>query len=177
MHPLFHPLFVKYCAYFNGNQDYFECHEVLEEYWKTVAPGDKNHPLVGYVQVAVGMYHWRRNNTAGALRMLEKALSNFTRNQGSAYFDFLNFSELYIKCEFSLEAIKTNEPFRPFLLQLRNEEFAELVSKEIAQLPSFSKDFLLHKHMRRDRSDILRERDAKLKSRPGRPGSETHCGR
>ena len=42
MHPLFHPLFVDYCAYFNGNEDYFECHEVLEEYWKEVAPGDKS---------------------------------------------------------------------------------------------------------------------------------------
>ncbi|MER2115318.1 MAG: DUF309 domain-containing protein, partial [Solibacillus isronensis] len=41
MHPLFHPLFIDYCAYFNGNNDYFECHEVLEEYWKEIAPREK----------------------------------------------------------------------------------------------------------------------------------------
>ncbi|RKJ17377.1 DUF309 domain-containing protein, partial [Butyricicoccus sp. 1XD8-22] len=60
MHSLFHPLFVQYFTYFNGNKDYFECHEVLEEYWKILAPGDKKHPLVGYIQLATGMYHWRR---------------------------------------------------------------------------------------------------------------------
>ena len=35
MHPYHHPLFVNFIVYFNSNQDYFECHEVLEEYWKS----------------------------------------------------------------------------------------------------------------------------------------------
>ena len=34
MKPLYNPLFVKFIVYFNENQDFFECHEVLEEYWK-----------------------------------------------------------------------------------------------------------------------------------------------
>lgn len=61
-------------------------HEVLEEYWKDIAPGDKNHPLVGYVQLATGLYHWRRGNFTGAVRILQKALANFQYNVGHAFF-------------------------------------------------------------------------------------------
>ncbi|RHW39413.1 DUF309 domain-containing protein [Lysinibacillus yapensis] len=163
MHPLFHPLYVDYCAYFNGNQDYFECHEVLEEYWKMIAPGDKMHPLVGYVQLAVGMYHWRRNNRSGALRILKKAINNFCENPESPFFDFIEFDDLCTNCEQSAKAIESGEPFRAFSIPLQNKELAELVTIKIAQLPSISKDFLLHKHMRRDRSDILQAREAKIK--------------
>ena len=85
MHPLLHPLFIDYCAYFNGNEDYFECHEVLEEYWKVVAPGEKLHPLVGYVQLATGMYHWRRENFDGAARILKKAIDNLETNEALEY--------------------------------------------------------------------------------------------
>ena len=30
--------YIEYLMYFHGNRDYFECHEVLEEYWKEVSP-------------------------------------------------------------------------------------------------------------------------------------------
>ena len=29
----YEPLYVAYLVYFNRDQDYFECHEVLEELW------------------------------------------------------------------------------------------------------------------------------------------------
>ena len=50
MHPHQHPLFVNFIVYFNENQDYFECHEVLEEYWKSLPDGcTKDHPLTAYI--------------------------------------------------------------------------------------------------------------------------------
>uniref|UniRef100_UPI0036208FFA DUF309 domain-containing protein n=1 Tax=Ureibacillus sp. GCM10028918 TaxID=3273429 RepID=UPI0036208FFA len=159
MHPLFHPLYVDFCTYFNGNQDYFECHEVLEEYWKSRAPGEKAHPLVGYVQLATGMYHWRRNNFIGAMKILNKAYKNFTMNQSSPFFDFIAFDELCKNCEISMKAIEKGEPFKAFLLELKNEKLASLVNKKIEELPSLPKDYLLHKHMLRDRSDILEARN------------------
>ncbi|HWK24122.1 MAG TPA: DUF309 domain-containing protein [Ureibacillus sp.] len=161
MHPLFHPLYVDFCAYFNGSQDYFECHEVLEDYWKSIAPGEKNHPLVGYVQLATGMYHWRRDNTIGAMKILKKASMNFTRNGSSPFFEHIEFESLCRNCEISLKAIENDEPFRPFQLSLTNETLTLLVKKRIEELPKLSKDFLLHKHMLRDRSDILKARNLK----------------
>ncbi|MDI7741450.1 DUF309 domain-containing protein [Lysinibacillus fusiformis] len=162
MHPMFHPLYVDYCAYFNGNQDYFECHEVLEEYWKLLAPGEKNHPLVGYVQLATGMYHWRRNNTIGSMKILKKAYQNFTMNQSTPFFEFIEFDDLCRNCEISLKAIENGEPFRTFQLSINNESLNSLVEKKIKELPSLPKDFLLHKHMLRDRSDILEARKNKI---------------
>lgn len=165
MHPLFHPLFVDYCTYFNGNQDYFECHEVLEEYWKEVAPGDKNHPLVGYVQLATGMYHWRRNNTIGAMKILKKAETNFSMNHSSPFFDFIEFDRLCKNCEISMIAIEKGDNFEPFKLTFINEAFASIVLQKIIDMPVLPKEFLLHKHMLRDRSDILEARNEKIRRR------------
>lgn len=162
MHPLFHPLYVEFCTYFNGNQDYFECHEVLEEYWKSIAPGEKNHPLVGYVQLATGMYHWRRNNTKGAMKIFKKAHKNFTANQSSPYFEFIGFEELCKDCEMCMKAIENGEPFKGFQIVLKNETLASLVNKKIKELPSLPKDYLLHKHMLRDRTDILEARNNRI---------------
>lgn len=165
MHPLFHRLFVDFCTYFNGNQDYFECHEVLEEYWKEVAPGDKNHPLVGYVQLATGMYHWRRNNRNGAMKILEKALHNFSTNQTSPFFDFIHFNQLYNDCENSIALIKKGDEFTPFQIIIQNNELSALVHQKICELPTVPLNYLLHKHMLRDRSDILIARNKKLEER------------
>lgn len=161
MHPLFHPLFINYCIHFNGDQDYFECHEVLEEYWKEIAPGDKKHPLVGYVQLATGMYHWRRNNLVGASRILEKALENFRANKKSLFFEFIDYVELCNHCSISIKAINTNLPFTSFQLKITDSTLDIQVKKQIDELPKISPDFLLHKHMLRDRSDILRARELK----------------
>ncbi|MDN4493911.1 DUF309 domain-containing protein [Ureibacillus aquaedulcis] len=159
MHPSFHPLYVDFCTYFNGNQDYFECHEVLEEYWKSIAPGEKDHPLVGYVQLATGMYHWRRNNTVGAMKILKKAYKNFTANQSSPYFELIGFEELCRDSDISLKAIEKGEPFKAFQIVLKNENLAFLVKQKIEELPPIPKDYLLHKHMLRDRTDILEARN------------------
>ncbi|RUL55081.1 DUF309 domain-containing protein [Lysinibacillus antri] len=165
MHPLFHSLFVDYCTYFNGNQDYFECHEVLEEYWKECAPGDKNHPLVGYVQLATGMYHWRRNNKNGARKILKKALNNFSKNELSPFFAFIDYAKLYRDCENCIATIEKDMPFQLIKLSITNKELSTIVNEKIKELPILSTEYLLHKHMLRDRSDILKARDEKIRRR------------
>ena len=161
MHPLFHPLFVEFCAYFNGNEDYFECHESLEEYWKEIAPGERKHPLVGYVQLATGLYHWRRGNATGAARILQKAERNFVDNAGSEFFEFVNYDELLHNCRIAAISAQS-EPFEPFTLTITNDELVSKVCFAISNLPTLEASFLLHKHMLRDRSHILAEREAKL---------------
>jgi predicted metal-dependent hydrolase len=63
-------LYISYLIYFNRDQDYFECHEVLEELWL-----HKNRdPLYkGLLQVAVGLYHFRNHNIIGGLKMMHSA--------------------------------------------------------------------------------------------------------
>ena len=165
MHPLFHPLFIDYCAYFNGNEDYFECHEVLEDYWKEIAPREKQHPLVGYIQVATGLYHWRRGNVNGARKALKNALMLFMQNNPSAFSELIAFDEFIAHIDYSLAQIKDNQPFQAFQITITNSELDSLVSKHIKSLPAQSKHFLVNKHMLRDRSEILQAREAKKRSR------------
>ncbi|MGE7949405.1 DUF309 domain-containing protein [Lysinibacillus sp. NPDC093688] len=157
MHPQHHTLFIDYCSFFNGNHDFFECHEVLEEYWKDIAPGDKKHPLVGYVQLATGLYHWRRDNYIGAARILEKALKNFQYNMGHLFFDEIDYEILLTQLTDALSAIQMGKSFQAFQLPL-SPTLEELVFARIQLLPSSSTNYLLHKHMLRDRSHILAER-------------------
>ncbi|MEK4424717.1 DUF309 domain-containing protein [Solibacillus sp. FSL K6-1523] len=164
MHPLFHPLFVDYCSYFNGNEDYFECHEVLEEYWKEIAPGEKQHPLVGYVQLATGLYHWRRGNFVGASRILQKAMTIFEKNDPSHFYEYLNMSDLLEQMHNSLQLIQEAQHFVAFKLPIVNDGLQLLVSQKITSLPPLSTQFIMNKHMLRDRSDILAAREAKKRS-------------
>jgi hypothetical protein len=64
----------EYLIHFHGDRDWFECHEILEEYWKQ-RPGAANaDTLVGLIQIAVGLYHERRGNLSGAGKMLRSSL-------------------------------------------------------------------------------------------------------
>ena len=157
MHPQYHTLLIDYCAYFNGNEDYFECHEVLEEYWKTIAPGDKDHPLVGLIQLATGLYHWRRQNGIGANRILQKALANFKFNQGSVFYKGFTYENLLNQTKLAIERTQANETFLAFQLPITSD-LQSLVTARINTLPILDSDYLLHKHMLRDRSHILAER-------------------
>ncbi|MFC4411002.1 DUF309 domain-containing protein [Chungangia koreensis] len=167
MHPLLHPLFIKYIEYFNGERDYFECHEVLEEYWKEVDPGNKDHPLVAWIQLATGLYHWRRNNFSGAKRMLEKSHLKMFRQQGSEFFAGIDLEHLLSDISRSLKAVEKREAFIPFKLQLSTSFFGDGVDTAILdeKFREAESKSLIHKHMRRDRSHILQERQANLEAR------------
>ncbi|BAK17203.1 uncharacterized conserved protein [Solibacillus silvestris StLB046] len=165
MHPLFHPLFIDYCAYFNGNNDYFECHEVLEEYWKEIAPKEKLHPLVGYVQLATGMYHWRRSNVTGAARIIEKAILNFELNRNSEFFEFIDLKQLLLIMKNQHRKIQENEPFIHFKLPITDRQLQELVQQRIKTIPLMDSHFIFNKHMLRDRTEILEAREFKKRSR------------
>jgi len=56
-----------------NNGEFFECHEVLEQAW-TPERGARRLFLQSLIHVAVGFYHSRRGNPAGACRQLRKAL-------------------------------------------------------------------------------------------------------
>lgn len=157
MHPQHNTLFIDYCAYFNGNEDFFECHEVLEEYWKAIAPGDKNHPLVGLIQLATGLYHWRRGNQIGATRILQKALKNFRYNVNSVFYEAIDYELLLLQTKLAIQHTQAGDAFYAFKLPI-TLELQPLVAARINKLPTSTSEYLLHKHMLRDRSHILTER-------------------
>ena len=156
------PLYVDFYNFFNGNQDYFECHEVLEQYWREIAPGDKEHVLVGLVQLATGMYHWRRGNFNGALKILTKSLHNIKTNKQSIFLKPINLPLLEKQILHSISQVEQHKPFQFFTIDIVDSELKRLVDKRMLEQPNSDDQFLLHKHMLRDRTEILEARAAKI---------------
>lgn len=169
MHPYHHSLFVNFIVYFNRNQDYFECHEVLEEYWKSIPNRDKNHPLTAYILLSTGMYHWRRSNLNGAIRTLEKAMVKLPvfEVDAPAFTEKIDFHQLLHDLENAISRLKQKLPFEPFPIIVQSSTLTNLVliAEQSMDLLPFGDDAVIHKHMLRDRSDILRVREEKKKGR------------
>ena len=161
MHPLHHPLFIQYIIYFNKEKDYFECHEVGEEYWKSLAPKDKTHPMTGWIQMAVGMYHWRRSNYPGALRSFIRAKAKLT--VPGIWVEGFDHPVLLEKLAESIEAVTDRKPFEAFDVPVISPELAALVEVYAKSNPFEKQDphFLMHKHRLRDRSSIISLREQK----------------
>lgn len=63
-----------YLAAYHGSRDFFECHEIMEEYWKQQAGTRHESCWLALIRIAVACYHMRRGNRSGACKMMEKAL-------------------------------------------------------------------------------------------------------
>lgn len=56
-----------------NDAEYFECHEVLEKLWNLQTDPDKQFTQ-GLIQIAVGLYHLRRDNLVGAEKLIRRGL-------------------------------------------------------------------------------------------------------
>jgi len=70
-------LYIEFLYYFNMERDYYECHEVLEEYWLREG---KNKWLQSLLQIAVALHHFRNGNINGAIKLFEQALDKCQGN-------------------------------------------------------------------------------------------------
>ncbi|MDF2961426.1 MAG: hypothetical protein K0S39_3161 [Paenibacillus sp.] len=157
--------YIDYLIYFHTERDFFECHEVMEDYWKK-HPGD---PLakayVGCIQVAVSMYHGRRGNLAGAMKMLRSALNNLSDSDLLK----LGIAPALFRAQFTARLEQLAEPgfrYEDLNLPLSDPELEELCIKQsleknlIWQGSSDMTDtYLIHKHTLRDRSPVIVERE------------------
>lgn len=73
------PRYVRFLHLFNVEQDYFECHEVLEELWMDEA---LDPFWQGLLQVAVALFHARNGNVGGAVKLMEAGLDKLSREEG-----------------------------------------------------------------------------------------------
>ena len=169
MHPTLHPNFIQFLIEFNQNHDYFECHELLEEYWKEIAPRNKQHPIAALILLSTSMYHWRRGNFAGARKTMRGFLNRITRLPLSPYDQMIDCKTLIKDARQSLSLIEKEQNFQQFTIQIMSDELRKRVhlTKNIPQ----DIEYLTHKHMLRDRSQILAEREKEKKRRQQRYGS------
>jgi uncharacterized protein len=157
--------YLQYLVHFHGNRDYFECHEVLEEYWKEVDPGNRSSHWVGLIQIAVGLYHYRRNNVHGAERILSKALCNLKDNQPALDGLGLDSPSLIRTLDKTISNIGEKIPYNSLDLPIKDPALlneAEDLCREEGYtwcMPSdLSNEQLIHRHSMRDRTPVIDER-------------------
>lgn len=155
--------YIQYLVHFHGERDYFECHEILEEYWKETKEG-KQSIWVGLILLAVSNYHFRRGNKDGASRTLKKAIGIF-QNQREQYQLGMNLAILVNASKKQLTAIGEGKTYESLNLPITDRGLLEECQKrchekgykwgEESNLDNFD---LIHRHSTRDRSEVLIDR-------------------
>jgi len=161
-----HPLpYLHYLVHFHIDQDYFECHEVLEDYWKKQTDQKRDSVWVGLIQVAVAFYHHRRGNWRGSEKMLQKAI-DILKKQMEQLDDLGIDSKSWLQqLSGRLAAIQHRHPFSPSNIPFTDcqiieeyKHFQRSCLPEVTANPGKPDPFIIHKHAMRDRSEVISER-------------------
>lgn len=166
--------YIEYLYFFHIKRDYFECHEVLEDYWKE--NGMKRDAVwVLLIQIAVGLYHYRRENLKGALKMLRKAEMNFPQNRFYLQLLGIDHTELFVRLQTLIKQVQAQHPYTSIDLPITDEHVVNLCQSYankhddvwLSNTTPVS-SYIIHKHKLRDRSDVLNERLQSLSLRKER---------
>ena len=159
--------YIRYLEYFHGSKDYFECHEVLEEYWKEHPDSPYRKTWVGLIQVAVAMYHQRRENLAGAKKMLSSSIRLLSVQDleqlgvdGLAFIAILK--ERLSEIDESNES--NNRVYSDIHIPIKDQKLHEHIAA-IRTDGGTIDPFIIHKHTLRDRSDVIAARQAEWSKR------------
>ncbi len=164
--------FVQYLIEFQGSRDYFECHEILEEYWKEHLPLDRNSVWVGFIQLAVGMYHYRRTNHSGALRTLQKAKQILQDHPDKVNRLGIDSNELIHLLAQTIHNVQNKVPYKSPFLPISDPDLVIACQKMCDEAgytwhgtSNLSDSLLINRHSTRDRTDVIQERVNQLKKR------------
>jgi uncharacterized protein len=164
--------FKKYLYHFHVDRDYFECHEILEEYWKEETTQQKDSIWVGFILLAVANYHHRRGNFSGASKTLQKAHNIFKMRQDEIVKYGLDQQEFFQLLDNHTDLVEKNQPYCSYQLPISDNNLiiqCRNIYGDENQLwgieSNLSHSELIHRHMLRDRSDVIAQRDLSLVNR------------
>ncbi|MCQ6563006.1 DUF309 domain-containing protein [Paenibacillus mendelii] len=132
--------FIHFVVLFNVDEDYFECHEVMEELWLEEG---RNRMYQGLLQAAVALYHWRNGNYSGAVKLFTHAENKLSQYPDQAMgLDLRQLRADGARCLAPLHAwVEEGEKsgsqppeFIPFRLHIVDERLMEEVAA-MAQIP------------------------------------------
>ncbi|NDI34498.1 DUF309 domain-containing protein [Chengkuizengella sediminis] len=158
--------YIDYLIYFHAERDYFECHEILEEYWKEKERPELDEAWVGLIQVAVSLYHQRRNNINGAVKMMRSAITNLNAKDlhilGINAEAFINQLEERLKELTSTKLINysdLNIPLKDDKLMERCKQICKEENLSWQSPSDLLHKELIHKHTLRDRTEVIKTRE------------------
>ena len=158
--------YVEYLVQFHAVRDYFECHEILEDYWKDHPDSPHRETWVMLIQLAVSLYHERRGNRAGAVKLMTGAISRFNAEHmrqlgvdGERLLEMMQRRLDALRSGIDVPYIDLNLPIIDGQLMRRCEERAEELGRAFGQASDMTDEYLLNRHKLRDREA---ERQARL---------------
>jgi len=170
--------YLDYLIFFHAERDYFECHEVMEEFWKAHPGDERSLTYVALIQIAVGLYHERRGNRAGAVKMIQSA----ARNMAAPHIKSLglDYPQLHaMLTERAAQIQNGNSAYLEMNLPIIDAALLAWCLQESAargftwQGPSRMDDeALIHKHTLRDRSEVIEERERQQQIRKKKGGAQ-----
>lgn len=158
--------YIEYLVYFHGPRDYFECHEVLEEFWKEKKAGERDEYWVGLIQISVALYHHRLGNFRGAKKLLNNAINIVQHNRDSYEQLGLHYEQLLRELKTRLQHLIKEEPYKSMNLPLTDvdllkkcETLCENYNCSWGDPSNLDNPYLIKKHTLRDRSEVISERE------------------
>ncbi|MFC3900763.1 DUF309 domain-containing protein [Aliicoccus persicus] len=159
-------------------QDYFECHEIAEDYWKSNGNFSKVDAEVFLIQISTGEYHYRRGNLTGAKKCYSKAIELLEEQHYNL--DDLGLTEqTKAFLNHRLADILNHVPFKPPNIPLTESMLNMLYIQhgqhieEHAFIASIYENHvthhnIVHKHLVRDRTSVNQAREEALRLRQKR---------
>jgi predicted metal-dependent hydrolase len=164
--------FIDYLLHFHCERDYFECHEVLEEHWKAEPPKKRKKYWVGLIQIAVGLYHQRRGNFTGALRMISNSIQLLENDRQAIDKLGLHSEELIKELKNRKNEILDKRSYYSFNIPIIDQELLHICQMQCKDShkvwgkdSDLSDEYLIHKHIKRNRSAVIEERFQQLELR------------
>lgn len=168
--------YIDYLVEFHGSRDYFECHEILEEYWKEISPRERDSHWVGFIQLAVALYHQRRGNFNGAAKTIKKAREILSKKEDVITELGINPLELLDMITLIEKHIHNQTPYQSITLPLTDTELIKACQTSCENagfswcMPSnLNNNELIHRHTLRDRTEVIQERNRQLRLRREKP--------
>jgi predicted metal-dependent hydrolase len=156
--------YIRYLAEYNGSRDYFECHEIMEEYWKEHPESEYTTCWLVLIRISVCLYHGRRGNWTGAIKLMRKAAGEANAEQ----FDELGLDGKKLVEEIQRAAVAWANPevvYEDLLLPIRDESLREAAQRLCRELGYEwgssgleAGEEVIHRHLTRDRSEVTQAR-------------------
>ena|SRR5690554_7246881 len=111
--------YIEFLVEFHGTRDYFECHEILEDYWKEE---DRSPHWPALIQLAVAVYHERQHNEKGSLRLYKKALNHFRTMPEPIEELAIDIDRLKVIVKNRIRKVLEEEQYEPLDLPLTDDD-------------------------------------------------------
>ncbi|MBR7553297.1 DUF309 domain-containing protein [Allobacillus sp. GCM10007491] len=153
--------YLEYLYEFHYTRDYFECHEVLEDFWKNETEMKRNSVWTGLIQLAVGLYHYRRGNIIGAKKLIDSCHEKLWEHQDDLVCLGLSNQRLINLISIIQYQIQNNVPYKsvdlPIIsedLQNRLQHLAIQKNNQSEYAYHVSDERIIHRHLKEFRDDL-----------------------